>query len=59
MTGEGIKNTRDYPALRTNILIALHNKKKGLNLIQFTVTLSEHIAIYEEDDRPVLAYYKK
>ncbi|WP_339049640.1 winged helix DNA-binding protein [Rickettsiella endosymbiont of Xylota segnis] len=57
ITEEGIKNTDAYTALRRNILIALLKKKKGLNLEQFTDTLSELIALYEEADRAVLAYY--
>jgi predicted MarR family transcription regulator len=57
ITEEGIKNTDAYTALRQNILIELLKKKKELNLEQFTDTLSELIALYEEADRAVLAYY--
>ncbi|MFZ0219705.1 MAG: hypothetical protein WAL30_05830, partial [Candidatus Aquirickettsiella sp.] len=57
ITEEGIKNTDAYTALRKNILIELLKKKKELNLEQFTDTLSELIALYEEADRAVLAYY--
>ncbi|MFZ0219713.1 MAG: hypothetical protein WAL30_05870, partial [Candidatus Aquirickettsiella sp.] len=60
ITEEGIKNTDAYTALRQNILIELlKKKKKELNLEQFTDTLSELIALYEEADRTVLAYYGK
>ncbi|WP_339049649.1 winged helix DNA-binding protein [Rickettsiella endosymbiont of Xylota segnis] len=59
ITEEGIKNTDAYTALRQNILIELFKKKKELNLEQFTSVLSELIALYEEADRAVLAYYGK
>ena len=58
ITEEGIKNTDAYTALRQTILIELFKKKKKeLNLEQFTDVLSELIALYEEADRAVLAYY--
>ena len=59
ITEEGIKNTDAYTALRQSILIELLKKKKELNLEKFTDVLSELIAIYEEADRTVLAYYGK
>jgi len=60
ITEEGIKNTDAYTALRQTILIELFKKKKKeLNLEQFTDVLSELIALYEEADRTVLAYYGK
>ena len=57
ITEKGIKNTDAYTALRRNILIELLKKKKELNLERFTDVLSELIALYEEADRAVLAYY--
>jgi predicted MarR family transcription regulator len=60
ITEEGIKNTDAYTTLRQTILIELFKKKKKeLNLEQFTDVLSELIALYEEADRTVLAYYGK
>ena len=60
ITEEGIKNTDAYTTLRQTILIELFKKKKKeLNLQQFTDVLSELIALYEEADRTVLAYYGK
>jgi predicted MarR family transcription regulator len=59
ITEEGIKNTDAYTALRQNILIERFKKKKELNLERFTDVLSELIALYEEADRAVLAYYGK